>query len=361
MNFRSSLKASAALVAAIAALLSQPAHAQFYKGKTLTILVNFSAGGNADTTARMFQRHWSKHIPGNPAIVIQNAPGAGGYTAMNLLGLNVNRPPDGFTIGYFGISPSGLIAKDPGLRVTLRDYAMVGAVRDWDLAYARKDAPPGIKAPADIAKVTQIFAGGYSRSNSNDARSSLSLTILNVPFKMITGFQGTADLNKALIQNEINFVTSALPAFRRLTMPQIINTGIAIPLYYYPVQGKDGLAEDIPVFENMGVASFQKLYQQINGKPPSGPRWQALLLSSDLDSNMHGLLVLPKDAPPDAVAALRQGFDEMANDSEFVAEYQNLTGGPPSLTNAEQLVPMVDRLDHVDEGVKAVVKEMVGG
>ena len=347
--------------ATIAAASSQPAYAQFYKGKTLTILVNFSAGGNADTTARMFARHWSKHIPGNPSIVIQNAPGAGGYTAMNLLGLNVNRPPDGFTVGYFGISPSGLIAKDPGLKVTLRDYAMVGAVRDWDLAYVRKDTPPGINQPADIAKVTQIFAGGYSRSNSNDARSSFSLSILNVPFKMITGFQGTADLNKALIQNEINFVTSALPAFRRLTMPQIINTGIAIPLYYYPVQGKNGEPEDIAVFEKMGVLSFQKLYQQINGKPPSGPRWDALLLSSDLDSNMHGLFVLPKDAPPEAAAALRQGFDEMANDSEFVAEYQGLTGGPPSLTNAEQLAPMVDRLENVNPAVKQVVKEMVGG
>jgi tripartite-type tricarboxylate transporter receptor subunit TctC len=347
--------------ATFAAPLSQAAHAQFYKGKTLTVLVNFSAGGNADTTARMFARHWSKHIPGNPSIVIQNAPGAGGYTAMNLLGLNVNRPPDGFTVGYFGISPSGLIAKDPGLKVTLRDYAMVGAVRDWDLAYARKDTAPGIEKPADIAKVKQIFAGGYSRSNSNDARSSLSLTILNVPFKMITGFQGTADLNKALIQNEINFVTSALPAFRRVTTPQIINTGIAIPLYYYPVLGKNGEPEDLPVFEKMGVSSFQKLYRQINGKPPSGPRWDALLLSSDLDSNMHGLFVLPKDAPSAAAAALREGFDAMASDAEFIADYQHLTGGPPSLTNAEQLAPMVDRLEHVSPAVKSVVKEMVGG
>jgi hypothetical protein len=359
------MRALRAIILACAATLAaapiEPAHAQFYKGKTLTILVNFSAGGNADTTARMIQRHWASHIPGNPSIVVQNAPGAGGYTAMNLLGLNVNRAPDGFTVGYFGISPSGLIAKDPGLKVTLRDYAMVGAVRDWDLAYVRKDAPPGINQPADIAKVKQIFAGGYSRSNSNDARSSLSLTILNVPFKMITGFQGTADLNKALIQNEINFVTSALPAFRRLTMPQIIKTGIAIPVYYYPVLGKSGGPEDIEVFEKMGIPSFQKLFQQINGKPPSGPRWEALQLSSDLDSNMHGLLVLPKDAPPEAAAALRQGFDALAIDPEFIADYEHLTGGPPSLTNAQQLAPMVDRLEHVSPGVKAVVKEMVGG
>jgi hypothetical protein len=76
---------------------------------------------------------------------------------------------------------------------------------------------------------------------------------------------------------------------------------------------------------------------------------------------MHGLLVLPKDAPPEAAAALRQGFDALAIDPEFIADYEHLTGGPPSLTNAQQLAPMVDRLEHVSPGVKAVVKEMVGG
>jgi hypothetical protein len=280
---------------------------------------------------------------------------------MNLLGLNVNRPPDGLTVGYFGLSPSGLIAHDPGLKVTLRDFALVGAVRDWDLAYVRKDTPPGINQPADVGKATKIFAGGYSRSNSNDVRSSLALTILGVPYQMITGFQGTADLNKALIQNEINFVTSALPAFRRLTMPQIIQTGIGIPLFYYPVLGRDGQPADLAVFEKMNVPSFQKLYQLVHGKPPEGPKWQAMQLNCDLDSNMHGLFALPKAAPAEAVAELRQAFDGMAADKEFSAEYQNLTGEAPSLTSANELAPMVDRLENATPAVKQVIKEMIGG
>jgi tripartite-type tricarboxylate transporter receptor subunit TctC len=100
-----------ALFTAAIALASQPAAAQFYKGKRLTLLVNYGAGGNADSAARIFQRHIGNHIPGNPVVVVQNLPGGGGHNAMNQLGLNVNRTPDGLTAGYFGLNPPALIAE----------------------------------------------------------------------------------------------------------------------------------------------------------------------------------------------------------------------------------------------------------
>jgi tripartite-type tricarboxylate transporter receptor subunit TctC len=146
MNTQRYLLPISLAVALVAA--SEPAVAQFYKGKNLTLLVNYGAGGNADSAARMFQRHIARHIPGSPNVVVQNMPGAGGYTAMNNLGLNVNRRPDGLTAGYFGLSPPGLIAQDPGLRVTMQDFAMIGAARDWGVAYVRKDIAPGINQPA---------------------------------------------------------------------------------------------------------------------------------------------------------------------------------------------------------------------
>ncbi len=69
---------SAALTTGLA-FVSVPANAQFYKGKSLTLLVNYGAGGNADSAARMFQRHIARHIPGSPNVVVQNMPGGGGY------------------------------------------------------------------------------------------------------------------------------------------------------------------------------------------------------------------------------------------------------------------------------------------
>ncbi len=350
----------AACIAAGLAAVSSTAQAQFYKGKNLTLLVNYGAGGNADTAARMFQRHIARHIPGSPNVVVQNMPGAGGYSAMNNLGLNVNRKPDGLTAGYFGLSPPGLIARDPGLRVTMRDFAMIGAARDWGVAYVRKDIAPGIDQPADFAKAKQVFAGGYARSNSNDARSSLALQVFNVPYRMVTGFSGTADLNKAMMQNEINYITSALPAFQRLAMPQLIKTGIAIPVFYYPVANADGTPGDIPAFERMGISSFHKVYQQAFGKPPSGPQFEALLLLCDLGSNTHGVIALPKDAPAEALAHLRAAFNALKTDRAFIDEYEKLTRESPSLVTAEELAPVLRRLETVRPEVIQVVKDTIG-
>ena len=98
---------SAAVAAALGALATippvTPAAAQFYKGKTLTLIVNYGVGGNIDTEARILARHLPKHIAGAPTIIIQNTPGAGGLHAMNLLGLNIKSRADGLTAGF---SPS---------------------------------------------------------------------------------------------------------------------------------------------------------------------------------------------------------------------------------------------------------------
>jgi hypothetical protein len=351
----------AALFTAAIALASQPAAAQFYKGKRLTLLVNYGAGGNADSAARIFQRHIGNHVPGNPVVVVQNLPGGGGHNAMNQLGLNVNRTPDGLTAGYFGLNPPALIAEDPSLKVTMSDFAPIGGAKDWGVAYVRKDIAPGINTPVDFVKAKQVFAGGYARSNSNDARSALALEIFKVPYKMITGFQGTADLNKAMMQNEINFVTSALPAFQRLALPQIIQAGIGIAVFYYPVAKPNGEPTEVAAFERLGVPSLHKLYQQAFGQPPSGAKFDALLLLSDLGSNTHGVILLPKDAPAEAIAGLRQAFDALKSDQAFLDEYEAATGESPSLVTAAELEPVLRRLDTIKPEVKQVVKDVTGG
>ncbi len=73
-----------------------------------------------------------------------------------------------------------------------------------------------------------IFAGGYSRATSHDTRLRLVLEIMDLPYTMVTGFPGTAQLNKAMLQNEVNFTGSSLPGFTTQVIPQIINPGVGI-------------------------------------------------------------------------------------------------------------------------------------
>src|SRR5262249_52742729 len=157
-------------------------------------------GGNADTEARVYQQHLAKYIPGHPNIIIRNAPGAGGATAMNQLGLNLGSLPDGLTAGYFTMSATALIVDDPVLRIKVQDFVPSAASRGWNIPYARKDIVPGGYAkPTDFQRATNIFGGGYSRATSHDTRVRLALEIMNLPYNMVTGFLGVAQLNKAIL------------------------------------------------------------------------------------------------------------------------------------------------------------------
>ncbi len=353
-------RAGLACITMAACFVATGAQAQFYKEKTLTLLVNYAAGGNADTEARVYQRFLPKHIPGNPTVIIQNAPGAGGFNAMNLLGLGISYKPDGFTAGYFTVGALGPIVDDPALKVKIYDFVVIGGARGWNLTYARKDTPPGINKPADIAKATKLYIGGYSRSSSHDTRLRLAMDVMGVPYQMVTGFPGTADVNKAMLQNEVNFSGSSMPGYQTQVIPQIIQSGIGIPMFHYPVMGPNGEPVGNPALEKQGILSFDKVYKEAHGKAPEGPKFQALLLMNDIGTQFQRGLVLPKGSPADAAEALRKGFEGLATDADFAAEYRRVTGEEPDLVRATELEPLFNRMRNIEPAIKQVLKESIG-
>jgi tripartite-type tricarboxylate transporter receptor subunit TctC len=351
------------LFCAVAAASSgTPASAQFYKDKTLTLLVNYGAGGNADTEARVYQHYLPKYIPGNPNVIIENSPGAGGLKAMNMLGLHIGSKADGLTAGYFTIGALAPIIDDPALEVKLYDFVFIGAARGWTLAYGRKDIPPnGIKAPADLAKATKLFGGGYSRSSSHDTQVRLTLEIFGRPYTMVTGFPGTAELNKAMLQNEVNFSVSSLPGYQTQVLPDIIQAGIGLPFFQYTVVGPNGEAVANPSLEKQGIHTLQEVYKQAFGKEPSGPKYQALILMTDIGSELQRGLVLPQGSPDEAVKELREGFQKTAADPNFIAEYKKVTGETPDLVRGDELEPLFERMRHVDPAIKQVLIDSING
>ena len=108
---------------------------------------------------------------------------------------------------------------------------------------ARTSCPAATASRADFLKAKNIFAGGYSRATSHDTRLRLALEIMNLPYKMVTGFQGTGQLNQAMLKNEVNFTGSSLPGFQTQVIPQIIKPGIGVVLFHHPVMGPDGKAQ----------------------------------------------------------------------------------------------------------------------
>jgi tripartite-type tricarboxylate transporter receptor subunit TctC len=348
------------LVAAALVLCATPALAQFYKDKTLTVLVNYGVGGNADTEARVYQQHLAKYIPGHPNVIIRNMPGAGGVNAMNQLGLNIGSQPDGLTLGYFTMSATVMIADDPVLRIKMDDLVPIAAARGWNVVYARKDiVPGGYSKPADFPRAQNIYAGGYSRASSQDTRLRLALEVMNMTYKIVTGFPGTAQLNKAMLQNEVNFTSSSLPGFQTTVMPQIISTGIGTTLFQFSIIGADGKPAGNPGLEKLGMPIFDKFYLDAFGKPPSGPKYQALLLTNDIATKMQRGLFVPRGSPPDAIAALRQAVTAVAADPDFIADYRKITGEAPDLVDAEQVERIFERIRNVAPDVKQVVRDSI--
>jgi tripartite-type tricarboxylate transporter receptor subunit TctC len=342
-------------------LAASPASAQFYKDKTLTLLVNYAVGGNADTEARVYQRYLSKYIPGRPTILVRNVAGAGGATAMNQLGLNIGSQPDGVTAGYFTMSSTTSIIDDPVLKVKTTDFIPIVAARGWNVVYARKDiVPGGYTKPADFARATNIFAGGYARASSHDTRLRLALEIMGKPYTMVTGFPGTAQVNKAMLQNEVNFTGSSLPGFQTQVIPQIIKPGIGVVLFHFPVMGVDGKPMGNPALERQGIRTFDEFYREAFAKEPNGAKYTALFLMNDISTKMQRALFLPKGSPPDAAAALRQALQAVEKDKDFIEDYKRITGEGPDLVPAEEVERIFERIRNVDPEVKRVLKESVG-
>ena len=351
-----------ASLATVFILAASPASAQFYKDRTLTLLVNYAAGGNADTEARVFQKHLSKHIAGNPTIIIRNLPGAGGASAMNQLGLGIAGKPDGLTLGFFTMSATSTITDDPVLKIKLQDvFTPIAAGRGWNVVYARKDiVPGGYSKPADFLKAKNVFAGGYSRATSHDTRLRLVLEIMNLPYQMVTGFQGTGHVNQAMLRNEVNFTGSSMPGYQTQVIPQIIKEGIGAVLFHHPVMGPDGRAQGNPLLEQQGIITFYQFYREAVGKEPSGAKYDALFLMNDISTKMQRGMMVPKGSPPEAVQALRKGFQAIGNDPAFAKDFKGITGEDPDIVEPAEIEAIFDRIRNVDPEVKRVLRESIG-
>src|SRR4029078_841104 len=130
----------AAALLALAAMFPQGAEAQFYKGKTITMIVNYPAGGPTDLEGRIVGLHLPNHIPGNPTIVVKNVGGAGGIIGSNQLG---EASPHSDTIGVFTLDVPGQLVGTSALKTNYSDFVLIAGVESPLVVYIRKDTPPG--------------------------------------------------------------------------------------------------------------------------------------------------------------------------------------------------------------------------
>ncbi len=223
------------LVALSALLFPDGAHAQFYKGKTLTMIINYPAGGPSDIEGRIVAQHLPAHIAGKPSIVIKNVGGAGGVIGTNQL---ADAAPDGETMGFFTLDVVAQLLGNPALRVNYADFAMLAAVEEPLVAYARKDTPPGLKVATDIMQAKEFKALSLNAQNSNTINQALSLDLLGLKYRPIPAYRGLKEVETAILQNEGQFANTSLPGWTASVEPTMGD--LVLPLWQLAPRGKDG-------------------------------------------------------------------------------------------------------------------------
>ncbi len=334
---------------------AQAAERPYYQGKNVTFFINFSAGGPTDIEGRIVARHLARHVPGNPAIVVQNMSGGGGVTGINFLGEKAKS--DGLTLGYFTGPYNHQMMKSSTLRVDLMKVPFVASVQGVTVCYIRSDVAPGIKKPTDIVKAERFRAGGLSFDSNKDLRFRLAFDILGVKYDYVTGYNSSNDARLAVQRNEIQYHDENIPGYRGVVEPQLVKTGIVTPLYYHDVIAPDGTMRKSPDYPEL--SSFTEVYSQIFGKAPTGIKYEALKAANMASQNLNRVALLPPGSPKEAVLAMRYAFSQLAKDEEFIAEAKKIMRFQPRFEVGEDGEKLRDRVLRAPTEVISFVQKYV--
>ncbi len=198
--FHRALALAAVLVASQVASQSIAAQ-EFYKGKQISILVAGTAGGGIDIGARVLARHLGKYIPGNPTVVAQLMPGAGGIRMIDHM--NQVAPKDGTVIGTVAPGPiiEPLIGKRKiGYRMT--DFTMLAAM-DKDVTLCIAWGASKFKSIKDVMDAPMAVAGTGAGS-STDIYPMFLNEVLGTKFRVITGYLGSQETIIAIERGEVD-------------------------------------------------------------------------------------------------------------------------------------------------------------
>src|SRR5262245_54688405 len=339
-------------------LLATPsfsAESPFYQGKNVGFLVNVAAGGPTDIEGRIVARHLAKHIPGNPTLIVQNMAGAGGVTGINFLGEAAKR--DALTMGYFTGPYNHHMMKSSTLRADLMQLPFIASVGSVTVCYIRSDVPPGIKKPADIAKAERFRAGGLSFDSNKDLRFRLAFDILGLKYDYVTGYNSSNDARLAVQRNEIQYHDENVPGYRGIVEPQLVKAGIVTPLYYHDLIAPDGTMKKSPDYPELN--SVTEVDTQINGKAPTGIKYETLKAANMASGNLSRVALLPPKSPKEAVLAVRQAFTSLSKDEDFLAEANKIMRFQPRFDVGEDGERLRDRVLKAPNEVVDFVRKYI--
>ncbi len=269
--------------------------APYYEGKVIKIVVGYKPGGGYDRTARLVGKHLAKHIPGKPAVIIENMEGAASMIAANYV-YNIAKP-DGLTIGTFNAAlPFSQLTKQAGVKFDILKYAWLGsAAIESTVFVVRADLPH--KTVHDLIKAKgSLMVGAMGPADHSAQFPAMLKEYAGLNIKLIM-YQSSADAMLAIERKEVDGRVGSYSAFK-----PFIDRGVVRPFIRGRVATKE--TEDLPVNEDLtnekkGKAVMQMLsITDIIGRP----------------------FVCPPGTPAEAMTILTNAFVKMSTDPELKAD-----------------------------------------
>ena len=314
--------------------------ARFYQGKTVRFIVGFAPGGGFDTYTRTIARHFGKHIPGNPAVIVDNMAGGGSLTAANYM-YNAARP-DGLTVGnWIGSLALSQALGGEGIEFDARKFRFLGVPTPDSVACAvRKES--GFKAPSDSINSPQpMILGGVAPGTVTDDLPKLLVAVLGANIKLVSGYSGTATIRQAADGGEVHggcwtWESIKVTSRAALEAGDVLMIGQAAPQKLAELPGVEHVLDLVKTEEDR----------------------QLFRVGVVLPSQITRPYSVHPDTPPDRLRALRQAFRAALADPEFVeeAEKARLDINPIS---GEEVERIVREMFEVPESVKARLRTIL--
>jgi tripartite-type tricarboxylate transporter receptor subunit TctC len=311
-----------------------PSEAFDLKGKTVTVIIPFGAGGGSDVWGRFNATLLQKHLPGQPAVVVRNVPGGGSVSGANLFAATAK--PDGLTLlGTSGSTQFPYLLGVGQVKFEYRDWIPVLAAPTGGVAYISSKL--GASSLKDLGKLKGVKLHYASQGlTSLDLVPLLGFRLLGLDVQHVTGFPGRGEGRLAFERGEMNIDYQTTSAYMRSGAP-LVKSGQAVALFSWGVLDDAGnLARD-PNFPDL--PHFEEAYEIVHGKKPSGIEWEAMRAFLVAGFPGQKLLVLPKGTPKDVVEVYRKAVRDLVKDPEYIAKRDDLIGEYDQLTDVagEQL------------------------
>ena len=308
---------------ASALLLSTAATAQsvedFYKGKSINILIAGTPGGGFDTSARTMAQHYGKFVPGNPNIMAQNMPGGGGLVAGNYL-YNV-APKDGTVMAYVGpIAVDPLLNPGGNAKFEATKFSWIGSLGNTHSVLAMWHEAP-TKSVDDLF-VKETVVAGTGAAATTDIYPKVLNAVMGTKFKLITGYQGSRETFLAIERGEAHGRFASVDSMATAVPKLLADKKLIILLQASLKRHPD--YPDVPTAFEIAKTPEQKQAMTFIFAPSEAGR----------------PIAAPPGLPADRLKALREAFVKMTADKEYIADAQKRGLDPQGPMSGEEVAEL---------------------